>query len=430
MSEKRISFVTFHQSFGYEEFIEGYKPRIINADTDQENMVYKLTDGVFKEFCDRAVPNRSALKIAIEDDATIWKMSLGSSDRKDIRDDCLKNDYIRLGYDEEVSNITDEYLHTNIRSLSSVNAFINLMNEGDIVLVRSSEREFDAVARVVGPYERRDDLGEYYQVRKVEWLYKGDPISLAGLPNSKKLVQTTLYRLDWVTGLDISRLINSDAEYGNDKYVFIIDEINRGNVSRIFGETITLIEESKRSRHGDKDSNITVKLSYSKDDFSIPENVYVIGTMNTADRSLVALDAALRRRFHFERIMPDPQLAKAHSGITGVDIGKLMGTINDRIYALYDQEHLIGHSYFIGIDDLEQLKTVFSTEIIPLLEEYFHNDYERIINVLSEKNDPDTSRFIAKDESEILSGIGNANPKYVFKRMDEYTVEDFRSIYE
>lgn len=176
---------------------------------------------------------------------------------------------------------------------------------------------------------------------------------------------------------------------GDINYVLIIDEINRGNIANIFGELITLIEDSKRA--GEKEA-ISVKLPYSKETFSVPNNLYIIGTMNTADRSVEALDSALRRRFVFEEMMPCPDLLKDVK-VKNLDIPlkDLLETINGRIEILKDREHQIGHSYFMGFVkgeaceiEAEKLLPVFKNNIIPLLQEYFYGDYEKILLVLGD----------------------------------------------
>ena len=165
-------------------------------------------------------------------------------------------------------------------------------------------------------------------------------------------------------------------------YVLIIDEINRGNVSQIFGELITLIEEDKRLG---KDEALEVILPYSKEKFGVPSNLHIIGTMNTADRSVEALDTALRRRFSFVEMMPEYE-ALNKIQFDDFHLGELLKTINSRIEALLDRDHTIGHSYFINIEpnDTEALKEAFANKIIPLLQEYFYHDYEKIALILGE----------------------------------------------
>lgn len=162
--------------------------------------------------------------------------------------------------------------------------------------------------------------------------------------------------------------------------MLIIDEINRGNVSQIFGELITLIEEDKRLGNAEA---IQVRLPYSKDSFGVPPNVYILGTMNTADRSVEALDTALRRRFSFIEMPPCYSLirtdGKAKDGIiNGIDLSLLLEIINKRIEKLLDKDHMIGHSYFLNISTLNDLKSTFQNKIIPLLQEYFYGDYGKI----------------------------------------------------
>lgn len=168
----------------------------------------------------------------------------------------------------------------------------------------------------------------------------------------------------------------------SEPFFLFIDEINRGNVSQIFGELITLIESDKRLG---ENNETRIKLPYSKDvDFCVPPNLYIIGTMNTADRSVEALDTALRRRFSFVEMMPDYDVLE-NKNIEGIELAVLLKTINNRIEVLLDRDHTIGHSYFINVNSLEDLKNTFKTNIIPLLQEYFYNDYEKIALVLGEE---------------------------------------------
>ena len=252
--KNRIEFITFHQSYGYEEFIEGIKPIILNEDDESnsensQEIKYEIVDGIFKKFCDEA----------------------------------------RKAQDKE-----------------------------------------------------------------------------------------------------------------NNEYVFIIDEINRGNISKIFGELITLIETTKRT--GKKEC-ISTKLPYSKEEFTVPDNVYIIGTMNTADRSIALMDTALRRRFKFEEMLPDYHLLEdifVEDKGTKVNIGAMLKVINERIEYLYDREHTIGHAVFLEkmendkIDiDINKLENIFKKNIIPLLQEYFYEDYEKIRIVLGDNAKDEDEQFIS-----------------------------------
>jgi Cdc6-like AAA superfamily ATPase len=175
--------------------------------------------------------------------------------------------------------------------------------------------------------------------------------------------------------------IKAETDPDND-YAIFIDEINRGNVSAIFGELITLIEEDKRIGGTNE---IKVRLPYSKSEFGVPSNLFIIGTMNTADRSVEALDTALRRRFSFTEIMPDSYLLD-NIAFNGFTLGAVLKTINERIEVLLDRDHTIGHSYFLKLKsgDVEGLNSVFANNIIPLLQEYFYHDYEKIALILGE----------------------------------------------
>ncbi len=174
------------------------------------------------------------------------------------------------------------------------------------------------------------------------------------------------------------------------RYVLVIDEINRGNIARIFGELITLIEDSKRIGQADE---ARVTLPGSKTEFGVPANLHVVGTMNTADRSIALLDTALRRRFVFEEMMPDPSHPGLSADVDGVDCSKLLAAMNRRICVLLDREHQIGHTYFLGVGTVELLASRFRTRVMPLLQEYFYDDWEKIRAVLNNngfvrKSDP------------------------------------------
>ena len=183
-------------------------------------------------------------------------------------------------------------------------------------------------------------------------------------------------------------IVDRAARDPDQRYVLVIDEINRGNVARIFGELITLIEDSKRIG-GDDEARVT--LPASKTEFGVPANLHVVGTMNTADRSIALLDTALRRRFVFEEMMPDESDPGVSADIDGVDCRKLLAAMNRRIAVLLDREHQIGHTYFLGVDKLPALASTFRTRIMPLLQEYFYEDWEKIRAILNDNGFVQTS---------------------------------------
>lgn len=185
-------------------------------------------------------------------------------------------------------------------------------------------------------------------------------------------------------------------------------------MSKIFGELITLIEPSKRLG---AEEEMTCILPYSKDKFGVPKNVYIIGTMNTADRSLVQLDAALRRRFDFEEMMPKPGLLKVTKD--GIALDLLLTTINKRIAALLDREHQIGHSYFIKLDensDVSDVQRIFKKKVLPLLQEYFFDDYETIQKILGKA-------FVSQHPNQFY----NEKPLYELECLD--TASAYQAIY-
>ena len=175
------------------------------------------------------------------------------------------------------------------------------------------------------------------------------------------------------------RLAAHAAEHREERFVLIIDEINRGNIAKTFGELITLIEDSRRIGRAEE---TWVSLPYSKEDFGVPDNLYLVGTMNTADRSIQLLDAALRRRFTFFEMMPNPDHDDVPTDVGGVDCRRLLKVVNERIAALLDREHQIGHTYFLDVVNMDELSRRFRHQVFPLLQEYFFDDWSKIRAVL------------------------------------------------
>ena len=185
---------------------------------------------------------------------------------------------------------------------------------------------------------------------------------------------STVYKLKRIDISDVAKVVNERGEQivveKNDKpYVLIIDEINRGNISKIFGELITLIEDDKREK-------LKVILPYSQEEFTVPKNLYIIGTMNTADRSIAALDIALRRRFAFREMMPKSNLVPKK--VENIMLREKFEEMNKRITILLDRDHQIGHSYFMNIETMDDLKNIWFNKIVPLINEYFYGDWEKM----------------------------------------------------
>ena len=233
---------------------------------------------------------------------------------------------------------------------------------------------------------------DYKNVLPVNWIVTDSNFSILNLNSQKRFTLKTVYeitRFSWPELLEGLRTAGVDlkaaepTQINSAPFVLIIDEINRGNVSRIFGELITLIEPSKRL--GAKEA-LTVTLPYSKKPFGVPQNVYLIGTMNTADKSLTGLDIALRRRFVFKEMPPKPELLDKVV-ISGLSVGQMLRAMNQRIEVLLDRDHCIGHAYFLPLDQdpsIERLSAIFKQQVLPLLQEYFFEDWEHIGWVLND----------------------------------------------
>jgi 5-methylcytosine-specific restriction protein B len=307
------------------------------------------------------------------------------------------------------------------------------MQIGDIVMSCYSSKTIDAIGVITGEPEWHDEYQNYKRLRNVKWLVKGINEDIVDFNAGKAMTLSSVYKLSVSVSdaLQILRKVKPSLFTQKVKIpnrVFIIDEINRGNISKIFGELITLIEPSKRIGASEQ---LRALLPYSGQNFGVPDNVYIIGTMNTADRSIAMIDTALRRRFEFIEMQPDSATLKDVL-VDGIDIAEMLDTINKRITVLLDREHTIGHSYLLPLKTdptIENLAAIFENRIIPLLQEYFYDDYEKIQLVLGDNQKPDDStRFIVK-KTDAVKLFGNADvdfPEYyevnseAFMRIDAY----------
>ena len=437
----RIEFTTFHQSFGYEDFIEGIRPVFAEDKAeDSGDISYEIADGVFKKFCAAAQPpvvDPNQNPYGFSEFPTIWKVSLGGTGQHPIRDYCMKNSCIRIGWDDYGANVTDETNYT-IGGKTVLNAFLNRMQLGDIVLSCYSARSIDAIGVVTGEPEWHPEFDEYKRLRTVKWLIKGKDISIGEFRLEKSLTLSTVYRLNTTVATVIDVLNKngfsgvSSAKGTKGPYVFIIDEINRGNISKIFGELITLIEPSKRLGQSEE---LQAKLPYSHEAFGIPDNVYLLGTMNTADRSIALLDTALRRRFSFVEMMPDSGVLDGIE-VEGISISGLLTTLNRRIEVLFDREHTLGHAFFTPLRQSSSIQTlgeIFRNKVVPLLQEYFYDDYEKICLVLGDRKRPEQQQFFKVESVDLQSLFGvepefEVNPTYRINPDAFFDAEVYRNL--
>ncbi len=412
-SQGRIAFTTFHQSYGYEEFIEGIRPTI-EQNGQSSDIQYSVQPGIFKRFCEQAegLASIGTANWGVNASPNIWKVSLQGTGDNPTRSECLKNGHIRIGiYSKDADLVTGNTYSSNVE-----NPFINKMKIGDIVLSCYTATSIDAIGVITGEFEQRREFSDYPLVRKVNWIVKGIREDIQQINGGAAMSLAAVHGLPRMSLSDVYGLIGkylpaprtAPAEkQGN--YVFIIDEINRGNISKIFGELITLIEPAKRI--GKKEALHAV-LPYSQKTFGVPGNVYIIGTMNTADRSIAAMDTALRRRFLFREMLPNTKLLENIS-VEDLSVSDMLNRINKRITALYDRDHTIGHAYFMPLKDsptIETLAEIFSNSIIPLLQEYFYEDYEKIRLVLgdNQKKNPQ-ERFILDSAYDYGDLFGDAD---------------------
>lgn len=368
--EGKITFTTFHQSMSYEDFVEGIKPKL---DDEGADLTYEIKDGILK----------AVAKLAIQEYVKYAEDTTLSFDER---------------YEQLLEAITDSEQGFHLQTRTGANILLQEVSaRGNITVthengVRSyivSRARLEKVFHAITPADQISNINQ--AIRKViggsnasaywavnEYLYS--------LREEKQTYQINTDLSDIQYEKIIRTVDWNEAENLNvDRYVIIIDEINRGNVSGIFGELITLLEQDKRI---DQKNRLVIKLPYSKIDFALPSNLYIVGTMNTADRSVEALDTALRRRFSFKEIMPNADIIQSQEeeegsdDIEGISLTEVLTKINNRIRLLVDRDHQIGHSYFLGLQTLEDMKDTFKNKVIPLLQEYFYNDYSKLLLVL------------------------------------------------
>ncbi len=435
ISEGRIVFTTFHQSMSYEDFIEGIKP---NVDDKEDDVFYEIKDGIFKSLCIEA-----AFSIARNTNKANVAQALSFSEAYDEFFNSVEK---TLSTNEAPGREDSIWAELPTKSGGSVK-IVDVSNQGNLILQHvNGEKKYTISKDRLSRLDR--EIGDLDSISNIDSAFReviGGSNSSAywavlkairSLKPSK--TQSSKSVFDKVDKAAAVKSLASDdyRKVAGEPYVIIIDEVNRGNVSQIFGELITLIEADKRLG---RDEALDAVLPYSRERFGVPPNLYIIGSMNTADRSVEALDTALRRRFSFNEMMPTPDLirskGKAHveNGLVdGYDLGELLTRINSRIEKLLDKDHLIGHSYFMDVNSPESLKAAFQNKINPLLQEYFYGDFGKIGLVLGsaffeeiqdiKKDDNFFADFPEYEVSELLE-----RNVYRLRNVEDMTNDEFRA---
>lgn len=425
-TDGRVAFTTFHQSYGYEEFIEGIRPVITkNSDEDSCEVKYEYADGAFKKFCLKASDVKvQATELEITENPTVWNVLLDGAGESELKKRCFANNYIKIGWSQSDENITEQTPELTDKARRILLNFQEEMQIGDIVFTQRSNTTIDGIGVITGQYQF-NDKDEFPRTREVRWIATGIDENVLSMNKNVKLDRKSTYPLTKMEITDVMSLIKKYSESPevivekNQKpYVFVIDEINRGNISKIFGELITLIEPTKRIG---AEEAMTATLPYTGDEFGVPDNVYLLGTMNTADRSIEPMDTALRRRFQFVEMMPETEvltniganIVKSDDGSKEIDIVNMLRVINERIEYLFDREHTIGHAFFTGLKDnptIDKLADIFKKSVVPLLQEYFYEDYSKIQLVLGDNNKSDDRFKFILDTHLKVKEIFNGNP--------------------
>ncbi|MDB5267578.1 MAG: hypothetical protein JWP58_618 [Hymenobacter sp.] len=437
----QIGFVSFHQSFGYEDFVEGIKPMLNDEDEEDGQLSYQIEAGIFKRMAERAIYGLQLQRQARE-------LAAGVSSAPTVDFDTL----FTLFVDDLVERLQrggpgsivlpSSQKNVVFKGLSPTGALRFHHQDGDaaqnIAFSKNSlgkmYRAFGVpenpllnqdIAQVVGGGNLSVARAVFQEFKKFEQQAHAQPaVNQQTVVNLTEQLHRALTQPKLASSIarnfDFTQITPNDYAEAP-RFVLIIDEINRGNVASIFGELISLLEDDKRGR-------LRVTLPYSKEEFTVPPNLYVLGTMNTADRSVEALDTALRRRFSFHELAPQPQLLR--QDVAGVNLRALLAALNERLETLLDRDHRLGHAWLLSVTGIDQLRDVFSHKIIPQLQEYFYGHWGRMGQVLG-------SAFVRRVASTtaLMPGFdedgegGEPQPRYELTPAGEWTAATFQKLY-
>ena len=407
--KNEIGFVQFHPSYDYTDFIEGLRP-VQNIDG---NVGFERRDGLFKEFCRKALLAKT-LRTAnvfegLNDNPTVWKVSLEGTGENPTRTDCFENGWIRIGWSGygDVENFDEfEDFTGNPTGKTILRTFQNGMKVGDIVMSCWSSQEIDAIGIITGDYEYRADGGHYPRYRSVKWIVKNIRENIVDFNGGKQMTLSTVYRLS-MSIQDVQKIVEKHLRFSvpaseAKPFVFIIDEINRGEIAKIFGELFFSIDPGYRGEKGrvkTQYQNLVPAGDVFKDGFYVPENVYIIGTMNDIDRSVECMDFAMRRRFCWQEIKPEDRTEMLDAEIPrwkGEATGH-MNVLNETIKNTppLNAAYQIGPAYFLWLKNCDgDFDALWENHLAGTLKEYLRgvSDAATILQTLKDAYDSADAR--------------------------------------
>lgn len=425
----RIFFCSFHQNLGYEDFIEGIKP--VEPEEEDDFLKYEIRDGLFMKACVEATYNLLA-QSQVADNVEIQNYLDYNALFDKLYDYVLENDNLELSTKSDVRVIVSTTSQGNFSIRHNGRAKPYTVSRERLAVLFEKFPDLSKINNITNEF--RNAIGGCNSTAYWSVLNKIKEFESEAKKSNSLAVVTASVDLGYEEKKAIVKRYwkqrdTKRFDLGHAKpFVFIIDEINRGNVSQIFGELISLIEDDKRIG---KSEVIYLDLPYSKQSFGVPPNLHIIGTMNTADRSVEALDTALRRRFSFVPMMPEE--SRLGSTQDGMNLSSILNTLNTRLRILKNNDHTIGHAWFWNVNDIEGLRHVFGNKILPLLQEYFYNDYEKLGLLLGDaffkKQEQVNSNIFANfSGGSGLAGQYEQSWQFELKTVSELTINDFKTL--